>query len=200
VITAALSAGMVGNAYSHSDIGGYTSLHGLIRSEALLMRWAELAAFTPVMRTHEGNRPDDNLQIDSNAALLHHFAAMTRVHAALVPYVKSLIADATKTGLPLQRPLFMHYPGQRECFECQDQYLYGPDLLVAPVIEENAMARPVILPRGDQWMHIWTGQVYGPGEHAIDAPIGSPPIFARMGSEFSDLFAELPAARGTVLP
>ncbi|MBP7951998.1 MAG: alpha-glucosidase, partial [Sphingorhabdus sp.] len=200
VITAALSAGMVGNAYSHSDIGGYTSLHGLIRSEALLMRWAELAAFTPVMRTHEGNRPDDNLQIDSNAALLHHFAAMTRVHAALVPYVKSLIAAAAETGLPLQRPLFLHYPDQSECFDCQDQYLYGPDLLVAPVTEENAMARPVILPRGDEWMHIWTGRIYAPGEHAIDAPIGSPPVFARMGSEFSDLFAELAAARGSISP
>lgn len=199
-ITAALSAGLVGNAYSHSDVGGYTSLHGLVRSEELLMRWAEMGAFTPVMRTHEGNRPDDNLQIDSNAALLHHFAAMSRVHAALVPYVKSLIAEAAASGLPLQRPLFLHYRGEAECFEIQDQYLYGEDLLVAPVIEEEARARAVYLPGRDGWVHIWSGQSYARGRHMIDAAIGSPPVFARVGSAFADLFAALKTARGKITP
>ena len=56
-ITAALSSGLLGNAYHHSDIGGYTSLFGNVRTPELVMRWAEMAAFTPVMRTHEGNRP-----------------------------------------------------------------------------------------------------------------------------------------------
>ena len=55
VITAALSAGLVGNAYSHSDCGGYTSLHGNVRTVELMQRWCELAAFAPVMRSHEGN-------------------------------------------------------------------------------------------------------------------------------------------------
>ena len=110
VITAALSAGLVGNAYSHSDVGGYTSLHGLVRTADLLKRWAELGAFSPVMRTHEGNRPDDNLQVDSTPDILHHFAAMTRVHAALAPYLRSLCDEAADHGLPLQRPLFLHYP------------------------------------------------------------------------------------------
>mgnify|MGYP003384381362 CR=1 FL=1 len=198
VITAALSAGMVGNAYSHSDIGGYTSLHGLVRSEELLMRWAEMAAFTPVMRTHEGNRPDDNLQVDSNPALLAHFAAMSRVHAALAPYVKSLIAEAGATGLPLQRPLFLHYPADPQSFEIQDQYLYGADLLVAPVIEAGASARAVFLPGDAPWVHMWTGKEYLPGQHIIDAPFGAPPAFARADSSFADLFASLVAARGQI--
>jgi sulfoquinovosidase len=198
VITAALSAGLVGNAYSHSDVGGYTSLHGVIRSEELFMRWAELGAFTPVMRTHEGNRPDDNLQIDSTPALLSHFAAMSRVHAALMPYVKSLIAEAGDSGLPLQRPLFLHYPDQPTCFEIQDQYLYGRDLLVAPIIEEGAMARIVFLPGDAPWVHIWSGQTYYPGQHHIDGPIGSPPVFARADSAFADLFASLKDERGDI--
>ncbi|MFN6936622.1 MAG: alpha-glucosidase, partial [Tsuneonella sp.] len=131
VVTGALSAGLVGNAFSHSDCGGYTSLLGNVRSEELLRRWCELAAFAPVMRSHEGNRPDDNLQYDSTPALLKCFAQWSRVHAALAPYVRSLCDEAAATGLPLQRPLFLEYPDEPGRFAVQDQYLYGADLMVA---------------------------------------------------------------------
>ena len=110
VITAALSAGLVGNAYSHSDCGGYTSLLGNVRTAELMQRWCELAAFAPVMRSHEGNRPDDNLQYDSTPELLACFARWSRVHAALAPYVRHLCDEAADCGLPAQRPLFLHYP------------------------------------------------------------------------------------------
>ena len=78
VISGALSSGLLGNAYHHSDIGGYTSLFGNVRTAELIMRWAEMGAFTPVMRTHEGNRPRDNLQIDQDPQVLAHFARMTQ--------------------------------------------------------------------------------------------------------------------------
>lgn len=198
VITAALSAGLVGNAYSHSDVGGYTSVHGNVRTGELIQRWAELAAFTPVLRTHEGNRPDENLQIDSDPAILAHFAAMSRVHAALVPYVRAIIAEAAATGLPAQRALFLHYPQERATWTCQDQYLYGRDLLVAPVVEEGAVARGVLLPGTEDWIQVWTGARFAPGVHRIDAPIGSPPVFYRSGSGFAALFDGLAAARDAV--
>jgi sulfoquinovosidase len=194
VITAALSAGLVGNAYSHSDVGGYTSLHGNIRTEELMFRWYELGAFTPVMRTHEGNRPDENLQIDSTPELLAGFVQWSRLHAALTPYVRHLCDEAQSSGLPAQRALFLHYPDDRETFNIQDQYLYGADLMVAPVIEEGALAREVYLPDGE-WVHVWSGTGYGVGRHNIDAPIGAPPVFWRVGSEFAGLFAGLPAVR-----
>jgi sulfoquinovosidase len=178
-LTAALSAGLVSNAYSHSDVGGYTSLHGVVRSAGLLKRWTEMAAFTLVMLTHEGNRPDDNLQIDSNADILSHFAAMSRVHAALSPYVKSLIVQAGQSGIPLQRPLFLHYSDDPACFACQDQYLYGTELLAAPVIEEDQMARAVLLPGNQPWVHIWSGETYLPGTHIVAAPFGAPPVLPR---------------------
>ncbi|MBL0923891.1 MAG: alpha-glucosidase [Sphingomonadaceae bacterium] len=190
VITAALSAGLVGNAYSHSDVGGYTSLHGNVRTEELMFRWYELGAFTPVMRTHEGNRPDDNLQIDSTPELLSGFVRWSRVHAALAPWVRHLCDEASATGLPAQRALFLHYPEDRETFTIQDQYLYGADLMVAPVIEEGAVTRNVYLPDGN-WVHVWTGKHFAPGWHTVDAPIGSPPVFWRDGSEYASLFASL---------
>jgi len=189
VITAALSSGLVGNAYSHSDCGGYTSLHGNIRSVELMQRWCEMAAFAPVMRSHEGNRPDDNLQYDSSPELLACFARWSRVHAHLAPYVRHLCDEAVATGLPAQRPLFLHYPQDETLYPLQDQFLYGADLLVAPVVEEGADHRRVILPGEGSWRHVWSGADYAPGMHDIAAPIGHPPVFYRTDSAFAALFA-----------
>ena len=194
VITAALSSGLVGNAYSHSDCGGYTSLHGNVRSAELMQRWCELAAFAPVMRSHEGNRPDDNLQYDSTPELLACFARWSRVHAALAPYVRHLCDEAAEHGLPAQRPLFLHYPGDPALWTVQDQFLYGADMMVAPVIEQGAVARQVVLPGEQPWRHLWSGRVYDPGLHKIAAPLGEPPVFVRPASHFAALFAGLPAA------
>lgn len=189
-VTAALSAGLVGNAYSHSDVGGYTSLHGNVRTIDLMLRWCELGAFSPVMRSHEGNRPDDNIQIDSTPELLAHFAAMSRVHAALAPYVRHLSDEAVATGLPAQRPLFLHHY-EEALFGVQDQYLYGADMLVAPVVEADAAMRSVILPGDAPWRHLWTERDYAPGRHDIVAPYGQPPVFYRPSSPFASLFASL---------
>ncbi len=191
VITAALSAGLVGNAYSHSDCGGYTSLHGNVRSLELMQRWCELAAFAPVMRSHEGNRPDDNLQYDSSAELLSCFARWSRIHAHLAPYVRHLCDEAQGLGLPAQRPLFLHYPDDASLYAVQDQYLYGADLLVAPVIEQGATSRSAVLPGDQPWIHAFTGEHFEPGVHTIAAPIGTPPVFFAPGSPYAALFREL---------
>ncbi|MBV1704669.1 MAG: alpha-glucosidase, partial [Hyphomicrobiales bacterium] len=137
-VTAALSAGLAGNPFSHSDIGGYTSLYGNVRSFDLLARWIELAAFTPVMRTHEGNRPRDNLQIDEDPRLLALFARMTRLHAALFPYLKALAAEAVALGLPLQRAAFLHFEDDRALYGERESYMLGAELFVAPVLSEGA--------------------------------------------------------------
>jgi sulfoquinovosidase len=190
VITASLSSGLVGNAFSHSDVGGYTSLFGNVRTPELMLRWYELGAFSPVMRNHEGNRPDDNLQIDSTSELIDGFVRWSRVHAHLAPYVRHLVAEAQATGLPAQRALFLHYPHDRQTFTIQDQYLYGADMMVAPVIAAGASMREVYLPDGD-WRHVWRGQDYAPGWHDVPAPIGEPPVFYRPDSAFAPLFADV---------
>jgi len=190
VITAALSSGLVGNAFSHSDVGGYTSLFGNVRTAELILRWYELGAFSPVFRTHEGNRPDDNLQIDSTPELVAGFVRWSRIHAALAPYVRHLVAEARASGLPAQRALFLHYPADREGLTIQNQYLYGADLLVAPVIEAGAEMRKVYLPAGE-WRHLWSGRDHAPGWHDVPAPIGAPPVFYRPGSAFADLFRSI---------
>jgi sulfoquinovosidase len=190
VIPAALSAGMTGCGLHHSDIGGYTSLHGNKRSKELLLRWTDMAAFTPVMRTHEGNRPDDCFQFDGDEETLHHFARMTDIYVKLAPYTKKIVKENAEKGIPVQRPLFMHYENDEIAYDIQYQYLYGRDLLVAPVYEEAATHWKVYLPE-DEWVHLWTGQEYQGGYAEVHAPVGEPPVFYRKNSSDKDLFESL---------
>lgn len=202
VICAALSSGLLGNAYQHSDIGGYTSLFGNRRTPELFQRWAEMAAFTPVMRTHEGNRPGENFQFWQDDAVLAHFARMTRVHVALMPYVRTLIAEAEQRGLPLQRPLFLHFEADSASYSIQDQYLYGPDLLVAPVHRADQDQWEPHLPAGARWIHLWSGSVFEGGARVkVAAPLGEPPVFVRSGSPFqTELLALREAAEQSIDP
>jgi alpha-glucosidase len=196
VIRGALSSGLVGNAYHHSDLGGYTSLYDNVRTAELLMRWSELSAFSPVMRSHEGNRPDTNLQLDGDAAVLAHFVAMTKVHAALAPYVASLCTEAAATGLPLQRPLFLDYEDDAACWGVETQFAYGRDLVVAPVIEAGAERWSAYLPAGAQWRHLWSGETFAGGATVeVAAPIGEPPVFYRVDSTHAALFASIAAVK-----
>jgi alpha-glucosidase len=189
VICGALSSGLLGNAYHHSDIGGYTSLFGNVRTPDLLQRWSEMAAFTPVMRSHEGNRPALNLQIDQDPVVLAHFARMTRIYVHLAPYLAELSAQACCRGLPLQRPLFLHHEDDPRTYAIQDQYLYGEQMLIAPVLEEGAKDRKVYLPAGTAWTHVWTGRSYEGGtDVTVSAPLGQPPAFYKDGASFQALF------------
>jgi sulfoquinovosidase len=192
VICAALSSGLLGNAYHHSDIGGYTSLFGNVRTPELLMRWAEMAAFTPVMRSHEGNRPRDNLQLDQDPAVLAHFARMTRIYVHLAPYLKALSREAVDHGLPVQRPLFLHHEADRRTYAIQDSYLYGPAVLVAPVWQAAQAERTLYLPQGTTWIHVWTGKSFAGGNDiTVGALLGHPPVFYQPESAFAPLFAAL---------
>lgn len=191
-ICAALSCGLVGNTVSHSDVGGYTTLYGNVRTEEVFMRWAEMNAFTPVMRTHESNRPDESFQFYQSEKALSHFARMTRIYTSLVPYLRTLSAEAVATGLPIQRPLALHFEHDRATWTIHDQYLYGCDLLVAPVHKSGVTRWRAYLPDGATWVHLWSGQTHGGGQTIeVDAPIGQPPVFFRAGSEWEPLFLSL---------
>jgi alpha-glucosidase len=90
--------------------------------------------------------------------------------------------------------LFLHYPDDPAFYAVQDQYLYGAELLVAPVIKESTVSRSVILPGEGEWTHAFTGATYAVGTHNVAAPIGTPPVFYRADSAFAPLFAGLAAA------
>ncbi|MFY7034664.1 alpha-glucosidase [Enterobacter cloacae complex sp. XJL001] len=190
VVPAALSLAMTGHGLHHSDIGGYTTLFEMKRSKELLLRWCDFSAFTPMMRTHEGNRPGDNWQFDSDAETIAHFARMTTVFTTLKPYIKAAVAQNAKSGLPVMRPLFLHYEDDARAYTLKYQYLFGRDLLVAPVHEEGRRDWSLYLPQ-DSWVNAWTGETCQGGDVTVDAPLGKPPVFYRQQSEWADLFSTL---------
>jgi alpha-glucosidase (family GH31 glycosyl hydrolase) len=193
VVPALLSSGLSGISLNHPDAGGYTSVVrsgvGISRSREELLRWLELSAFTPVYRTHEGNQPGENAQIYDDAGTYDAFARFAKVYAALAPYRERLMRVAAGRGLPLVRPLAMHYPDDDIAAGRDDQFLLGRDVLVAPVTARNVRDPFVYLPEGE-WRHLWSGEIRrGPGWRRELARLGEPPVFLRVGS---DVAASLP--------
>jgi alpha-glucosidase len=179
-----LSGGLSGFSLNHSDIGGYTTINSPLkdyhRSEELLLRWMEFAAFTSLFRSHEGNRPEENQQVYSSPATIKHFARFAGIYAALTPYRARLMDQAARRGLPLVRPLWMHYPHMAASrIEQPQSFLLGDQLLVAPVLDAGVERLQVLLPPG-QWVHLWSRQVFGDSAETlveVDAPIGQPAVF-----------------------
>lgn len=190
VIPAALSVGITGNGLSHSDIGGYTTLHGMKRTKELFQRWTEMAAFTPIMRLHEGNRPDDNWQFDSDDETIAFLGRFSKVYKGLTPYLKELVHENATKGIPVQRPLFYHYENDIRSYDIKYQYMYGPDILVAPVYNEGAREWSVHLP-SDKWVNLWTQEEYLGGEVVVESNIGYPPVFYRKDSKYKELFKKI---------
>jgi sulfoquinovosidase len=189
VIVAMLSLSMNGKGVSHSDIGGYTTIFHMKRSEELMMRWAEMNVFSPVFRTHEGNRPESNVQVDSNPEVLTHFSRLSSLFSQLKPYHQHLLDEYQQSGLPLVRPMFL-ISNAPEAFQIQYQYMYGDSLLVAPVIEKDSSSVHVWLPEG-RWTHFFTKELFREGYHQVKAPIGQPAVFIRSETTWSEFLSKL---------
>ncbi len=159
------------------------------RSKELLLRWCEFAVFTPMMRTHEGNRPQENWQFDSDEETRRFFAAMTNLHVQLKPYLQEAVRENAEQGIPVMRPLFLYYP-KDPFFTIKDSYLLGRDLLVAPVMEEGVTSRNLTLPP-ERWVHLFTKESFQGGSCRVNAPLGMPPVFFREDSAFASLFRSI---------
>ena len=189
-ITAGISAGFSGVGFYHSDLGGFTSLGWVKRSKEVFMRWAEFAPFNQIMRSHESNRPEDCWQFNSDRETLTHLARMTKLFAMLKPYHQYLAREYAETALPPNRHPALMYAGDETLHELKYEYLYGADLLVAPVYKKGKRQHTAYLP-DDVWIHLWSGREYSGGYVTVDAPLGYPPVFYRKGSEFTDLFTRI---------
>ena len=177
VMPAMLSLTCCGFGLSHSDIGGYTTFFNLKRDEELYMRWCEMNAFSPLMRSHEGLNPDLNAQFDASEEVLNHTAIMSNIHTQLKPYLKEAVKYNAEKGVGVVRPLFF-YDDEKEAYEEKFEYLLGRDILVAPVIERGAQTRKVYLP-DDEWIHLESGNVFYGGRYTFNAPVGKIPVFVR---------------------
>lgn len=174
VVPAMLNLGLAGVPYVTHDIAGFS---GGPSTKELFMRWVELGAFTPIMRTHEGNRRQENHNWNTDAETIAHFKRFAQIHLALAPEWEALADAAEARSTPMVRALALHYPDDPEARVVSDQFLIGESLLVAPVVEEGATERRVYLPAGT-WFHVFTGEAFdGPGFVTVEAPLGTPPVF-----------------------
>lgn len=178
VVPAMLNLGLAGQPYVTHDIAGFARGSGP-SDEELYMRWTELGAFTPIMRTHEGADKQGNWSWEKSPATTAHFRRFALVHCALRPLFLALSDEAQDTSAPILRHMMLEFPGDPQTFPISDQYMIGDTFLVAPVLEQGARVRSVYFPEGT-WYHAWTGEpVEGGRRLTVDAPLGSPPVYAR---------------------
>lgn len=176
VVPMMLNLGLSGQPFVTHDVAGFS---GGPSTPELYRRWTELGAFTPILRTHDGNNRANNHRWDTDAETTAFFTRFARIHEALAPEWLALADEAATTGMPILRALQLHYPNDPEVRTIHDQFLVGPDLLVAPVLHEGQTERRLYLPEG-AWFDVWTGDEHtGPGWIDHPAPVGQPPVFSR---------------------
>ncbi len=199
-ITAGIHMGVAGIPWFTTDIGGFHD--GDITDpdfHELLIRWFQFATFCPVMRMHGDRKPTEEIAAADGGRrcasgapnelwsfgedVFEILAGYTHLRETLRPYTRSLMVAAHECGQPVMRGMFHEFPDDAACWDLRDQYMFGPDLLVAPVVEARAVRRTVHLPAGAAWTELVTGVVHAGGQLVeVDAPLDVIPVFARDGS------------------
>ncbi|MGW3461611.1 glycoside hydrolase family 31 protein [Streptomyces olivaceoviridis] len=173
-----LGLGLCGVPYSGPDVGGFDGSP----SPELYLRWFQLGAYLPLFRTHASLRAGRREPWEFGAEVLEHARVALLERRRLLPYFLTLAHLARRTGAPYVRPLWWGAPEDRALRDCEDTFLLGDGLLVAPVLDPGVRRRAVRLPRG-RWYDTLTEEVHeGPGRVLVDAPLSRIPVLARAGA------------------
>ncbi|HUM82416.1 MAG TPA: glycoside hydrolase family 31 protein [Lachnospiraceae bacterium] len=200
-VSAGLNMGLSGIPWWTTDIGGFMGGDGSNPEFVqLLLRWFEFAVMTPVLRMH-GDRDPHNIPPLSdqdfgggylytgqpNEIWSYGEKAMDIMKMQLskrlnlAPYIEKLMAEAHESGAPLLRTMFYEFPEDPKCWELDDQYMFGPDFLTAPVLSADKFERAVYLPAG-MWENVDTKEVFEGGQTIIcPAPLEYIPVFRKTG-------------------
>lgn len=200
-ICAGLHMGLSGIPWWTTDIGGFHggNIHNPEFVE-LLLRWFQFGTFCPVMRLHGMRHPSETI-INQAGEVREWTGAgnevwsygedayrimvkFIRIREMMRDYTRTLMLEAHKKGTPVMRTLFYEFPQDKLCWDIMDEYMYGPDILVAPVCHEKARSRKVYLPTGATWTGAGTGEIYEGGKwYEVSAPIDTLPVFLREGRQ-----------------
>jgi alpha-glucosidase/alpha-D-xyloside xylohydrolase len=198
-IPIAVNTGLTGIPYWGTDIGGFVPTKEL--TGELYVRWFQFGAFCTLFRSHGrtwklrlpwGWNTGDPGPIETNLvpdpAELHNARVepicrkYLELRYRMLPYLYSAVRECATTGMPVMRALWLHYPGDPAAVARGDQYLWGRDVLVAPVAEQGAASRQVYLPRG-AWHDFWTGErLEGGREISRKVDLETMPLYVRAGS------------------
>jgi alpha-D-xyloside xylohydrolase len=193
-VRAGLNIALSGIPWWTTDIGGF---HGGDPTDPafreLIVRWFQYGAFCPLFRLHGDRLPrspttaemtgGDNEIWSFGDETLARIEAVLAMRERIRPYLHAQMVRAHEDGTPPMRPLFVDFPEDLRSWTAEDEFLLGPDVLVAPVVEAGARQRNVYLPPG-LWTHAWSGVTSeGPTEVRIDAPLDQIPVFLRSDAQ-----------------
>ncbi|MDQ0886397.1 alpha-glucosidase (family GH31 glycosyl hydrolase) [Paenibacillus sp. V4I9] len=200
-IVAGLHMGMAGIPWWTTDIGGFSGGNpDNPKFRELLIRWFQWGTFCPVMRLH-GDRSGGKevFRKDGSKALNtggnnEIWSFGDEAYAILVKYIelretlrdytRELMKEAHEKGAPVMRPLFYEFQKDDKVWDIKDEYLYGPDLLVAPILYEGTVSREVYLPEGARWTDARTGRFFEGGQTIyVEAQLSTIPVFLRDGKQ-----------------
>lgn len=180
VIPQLCNMGLSGMPFVGTDVGGF----GSDCTKELLCRWVEAGCFSPLFRNHSamGTRYQEPWQFDEETVRIYRKAVELRYH--LIPYYYDLFWEEEKTGLPIMRPLVLHYEKDETARECNTEFLVGRNLLAAPVVTQGDRKKMVYLPAG-VWYDYWTGERLesADGKWIVrDAPLDTCPLYVKAGT------------------
>jgi len=199
-VPVAINTGLSGIPYWGTDIAGFIPTKDL--TAEFYVRWFQFSAFSPLFRAHGrtwklrlpwGWNTGDPGPIETpniippeselhNAAIEPICRKYLNVRYQMMPYLYSLVRESTQTGMPILRAMWLHYPEDAAAVARGDQYLWGRDVLVAPVVEKGAVSRQVYLPRG-AWYDFWNGErMEGGREISRKVDLETMPVYVRAGA------------------
>lgn len=173
-----MNLGLSGFAFCGADVGGFQ----FDCTPELLSRWVQVGCFTPLFRNHSHiyTRFQEPWAFDKATEEINKKYIDLRYR--LLPYLYDLMYETEKSGIPVIRPLMLHYQDDRNTYEMNDEFLFGQNILVAPVLEQGKMIKAVYVPQGT-WIDYWTKEIHYGGKYIIkDAPLDVCPIFVKEGS------------------
>lgn len=200
-VNSGLNMGIAGIPWWTTDIGGF---HGGNPNDEefreLMIRWFQYGTFTPVLRMHGDRQPhSEPLGIDGGGQCSSGapneiwsygeenekiFTKYIKIREALKPYIKELMKEAHEKGTPIMRPLFYDFPNEKTTWDIENTFMFGPNILVAPIINYKEREREVYLPKGCNWIDANTGEEYSGGNYyTIGADIDSIPVFYKINNE-----------------
>lgn len=201
-VKSGLNMAMCGIPWWTTDIGGFWGAEYEDREyfKELLVRWFQYGTFCPVMRLH-GNRgnadPNDKLFEPSGEGneiwcygdeIYKILKGLIELRYRLVPYIKKQMDLASKEGTPVMRPVFFDYPSDENTYHYGEEFLFGPDILTAPITKQGATSKKVYLPEGE-WILERTREEYAGGkEYEVSAKLDEMIVFIKKGSDVIELF------------
>lgn len=173
-VTMVLGLGLSGVPFTGADLGGYTGSP----NEELFTRWMQLGTFIPFMRGHteQGTKHQEPYVFTNQTETIRRYM---QLRYRLLPYLYTAAAESVKTGMPVNRPLFLEYGNNY--LDIEDEFLFGPSILVAPVLESKAKNRTVILPQG-HWYDYHTGNMLPGGRINAEVTLSDIPVYVKAGT------------------